>query len=95
MALEPVALPSSAIEPGKLHAVITSWVACDACNKWRRIPKAVAESLQDDAGWCVLKFAIFEYSRPGRPEFRLSAASDVVFPLRFCAFTADYAFEVG
>lgn len=95
MALEPVALHSSAIEPGKLHAVITSWVACDSCNKWRRIPKAVAESLQDDAGWCVLKIVIVEYPSSGRPEFRLSAASDVVFPLRFCVFTAAYAFDEG
>lgn len=28
-----------------------SWVQCDACEKWRRIPHALAESLADDEPW--------------------------------------------
>lgn len=30
---------------------LQQWVACDACSKWRRVPAAVAESLDDDAAW--------------------------------------------
>ena len=51
MAVEPTPELVAANGDVKPLAVITSWVACDECNKWRRIPKAVAESLQDDAGW--------------------------------------------
>lgn len=29
------------------------WVQCDRCNKWRRVPKRVADTLEDDATWCV------------------------------------------
>lgn len=28
-----------------------SWVQCDGCNKWRRVPVAVANELSDDAPW--------------------------------------------
>lgn len=27
------------------------WVQCDRCNKWRRVPKDVADGLVDDAEW--------------------------------------------
>lgn len=30
-----------------------SWVQCDRCQKWRRIPQGVASSLQEDAAWWV------------------------------------------
>ncbi|KAK9817923.1 hypothetical protein WJX72_004317 [[Myrmecia] bisecta] len=29
----------------------SSWVACDSCGKWRRLPKALVELLEDDAPW--------------------------------------------
>ncbi|KAG1676074.1 hypothetical protein FOA52_014939 [Chlamydomonas sp. UWO 241] len=28
-----------------------SWICCDACSKWRRIPAAMADTLDDDAQW--------------------------------------------
>lgn len=28
-----------------------SWVACDRCSKWRRVPASLAETLSDDAPW--------------------------------------------
>lgn len=28
-----------------------SWIECDACSKWRRIPAAMADALDDDAPW--------------------------------------------
>ena len=28
-----------------------SWVQCDSCNKWRRIPAVLADKLEDDAQW--------------------------------------------
>ncbi|GAX78574.1 hypothetical protein CEUSTIGMA_g6014.t1, partial [Chlamydomonas eustigma] len=28
-----------------------TWVQCDSCNKWRRIPAIVADQLADDAKW--------------------------------------------
>ncbi len=28
-----------------------SWVQCDSCNKWRRIPALLADKLEDDAQW--------------------------------------------
>eukprot|EP00955_Chlamydomonas_euryale_P071969 361251-Chlamydomonas_euryale.AAC.7 len=28
-----------------------TWVQCDSCNKWRRIPVLVAEQLDDNAQW--------------------------------------------
>ena len=40
-------------------AEITTWIACDTCNKWRRIPKDLAESVKDDARWCVLLLVDF------------------------------------
>lgn len=30
---------------------LESWVQCDRCTKWRRIPAAVAEALEDDSPW--------------------------------------------
>ena len=33
---------------------ITTWIACDSCNKWRRIRKDLAESVKDDARWCAV-----------------------------------------
>ena len=30
---------------------VTSWAQCDRCNKWRRIPKSVADELKDDSPW--------------------------------------------
>ena len=35
-------------------AEITTWIACDSCNKWRRIPKELADSVKEDAHWCAL-----------------------------------------
>lgn len=28
-----------------------SWVQCDSCNKWRRIPTTLAEQLSDSVPW--------------------------------------------
>ena len=28
-----------------------SWVQCDSCNKWRRIPAVLADKLEDDVPW--------------------------------------------
>jgi hypothetical protein len=30
---------------------VESWVQCDRCNKWRRVPKNVADALDEDAPW--------------------------------------------
>lgn len=30
---------------------VDSWVQCDRCNKWRRIPTEAAQRLADDAPW--------------------------------------------
>ena len=32
---------------------VESWVQCDRCNKWRRVPKNVADALDEDAPWCA------------------------------------------
>ena len=29
----------------------TSWVQCDRCDKWRRLPEATAEALEEDVPW--------------------------------------------
>ena len=31
-----------------------SWVQCDACEKWRRVPADYATSLSDDEAWCAI-----------------------------------------
>jgi hypothetical protein len=31
-----------------------TWVQCDRCSKWRRIPQMVADGLDEDANWCGL-----------------------------------------
>ncbi len=43
--------------PGVVPAAaeITTWIACDSCNKWRRIPKDLADSVKEDAHWCALR----------------------------------------
>ena len=28
------------------------WVACDACEKWRRVPSNVMGSIKEDDKWC-------------------------------------------
>ena len=28
-----------------------AWVQCDNCSKWRRVPKSVADALDDDTPW--------------------------------------------
>lgn len=28
-----------------------TWVQCDGCNKWRRLPTSVAAALSDDTPW--------------------------------------------
>jgi len=28
-----------------------SWVQCDSCNKWRRIPAVLADKLDDNVPW--------------------------------------------
>lgn len=30
-----------------------TWVQCDRCTKWRRIPQVLADSLDEDAHWCA------------------------------------------
>ena len=43
-----------AIAPAEQHgqlALVQSWAQCDRCNKWRRIPKVVADELNEDAPW--------------------------------------------
>ena len=44
----------TAVDAEYFGPAVTSWAQCDRCNKWRRIPKSVADELQDDAQWCVL-----------------------------------------
>ena len=29
----------------------STWVQCDRCNKWRRVPKALADSLDEEKPW--------------------------------------------
>lgn len=47
-AAEPVVAPPG-VAPEELPK--DSWVQCDTCNKWRRIPVALAEALGDDDKW--------------------------------------------
>lgn len=30
---------------------VDSWVQCDKCSKWRRVPKGVVDALGDDDEW--------------------------------------------
>ncbi|KAK9809740.1 hypothetical protein WJX73_001840 [Symbiochloris irregularis] len=41
-----VVLPAAKLPPAR-----DSWVQCDQCRQWRRVPKPLAESLDDDAPW--------------------------------------------
>ena len=47
------AAPSAAVPAQAAAAALVAddWVQCDRCAKWRRVPEAVAESLDDDAPW--------------------------------------------
>ena len=39
-----------------------TWVQCDRCTKWRRIPQVMADSLDENAHWCgpvLTKFGCF------------------------------------
>ena len=36
--------------PSKTQQKVT-WVQCDDCSKWRRVPQAVADSLDDNSSW--------------------------------------------
>ena len=29
-----------------------TWVQCDRCSKWRRLPQILADSLDEEASWC-------------------------------------------
>ncbi|KAJ9531590.1 hypothetical protein QJQ45_014945 [Haematococcus lacustris] len=42
---------SSGDEAQEDDGLVDSWVACDRCSKWRRVPKAVAQSISEDASW--------------------------------------------
>lgn len=44
-------LSSSSMEADEEAAVPENWVQCDRCNKWRRIPALLANSLEDNAAW--------------------------------------------
>lgn len=28
-----------------------SWVQCDSCSKWRRVPKVLADALDEETPW--------------------------------------------
>jgi hypothetical protein len=37
---------------GAMAAASDAWIACDECEKWRRLPAALAEAL-GDSEWCA------------------------------------------
>lgn len=45
------ALDDNSVPGASIKKSIDSWVQCDRCDKWRRIPQAVAEGLDEDAPW--------------------------------------------
>ena len=50
---EPEALPAGELSKSSDEAAAPkdSWVQCDSCNKWRRIPAAVADQLDENVPW--------------------------------------------
>ena len=34
------------------HSKEQTWVQCDRCTKWRRMPQVLADSLDEEAHWC-------------------------------------------
>jgi hypothetical protein len=78
----------------------TTWVQCDACAKWRRIPVSVAETLDDKVKWWV---SVCVWRRGGGGVARRAPASAPAFfffafshthphPHRFCKHNTDAAF---
>ena len=51
MTVGPLALPAAEIPAAQAVPVRESWVQCDSCTKWRRVPKALADALDEDAPW--------------------------------------------
>ena len=50
---EPEAPPAGELSKSSDEAAAPkdSWVQCDSCNKWRRIPAAVADQLDENVPW--------------------------------------------
>jgi hypothetical protein len=55
-----------------------SWVNCDACSKWRRLPEALAQALSDATPWCVgacgmsvAQTHMLQHHKPDHPEHML------------------------
>ena len=61
-----------------------NWIQCDRCNKWRRVPKSVAESILDDAEWYVV-VAILMVRHFGRLDADIPSC-------RFCENNPNRAF---
>lgn len=63
-------------------------VQCDACEKWRRVPADLAESLADDEPWWVLRPRAGRRRRPPRLD-AARAPADCWPPCRTCRFCAN------
>lgn len=55
MAQELASQPTEAGDGHEPALMKDSWVQCDRCEKWRRIPAAVAESLEEETPWCAAR----------------------------------------
>lgn len=48
-------------DPGEQHLLLrNAWVRCDDCYKWRRIPAALADSIEDtNSNWYTNVLLLF------------------------------------
>jgi CW-type Zinc Finger len=55
-----------------------TWVCCDGCGKWRRIPQTLADGLDENAPWQVIQFpALFTHYA----QYKYHNSSDINFLL--------------
>jgi hypothetical protein len=67
--------PGPAEAQGDDPEELQSWVQCDRCQKWRRIPAVVAEALDDDSPWCGGRSALLRARGAARRGWRGEAAT--------------------
>jgi hypothetical protein len=62
---------------------IDSWICCDRCGKWRRVPKEMADGLEDDAEW---------YARCTCVKRMIEARDSSTIACRYCEFNPNPLF---
>ena len=69
-----------------------TWVCCDSCSKWRRIPQVLADSLDEHIPWQVmlLKYSLKQPSCPKNDEdITLDFYSSYLCSCRHCHDNPD------